>query len=1094
MGKHIYYIPCLFKLHKLGQNFLHYQTQSNTKMPLKLDVRKKLSARSDRVKSVDLHPSEPWMLASLYNGNVHIWNVENQQIVKTFEVCDLPVRVAKFVARQHWVITGSDDMKIRIFNYNTLDRVHQFEAHADYIRSIAIHPTSSFILTASDDMSIKLWNWDKKWICTQVFEGHSHYVMQVTFNPKDNNSFSSASLDKTVKVWQMGSSTPNFTLEGHEKGVNCVSYYNGGDKPYLISGADDRVVKIWDYQNKACVQTLQGHAHNISSAVFHPTLPIIITGSEDNTFKIWHSSTYRLETTLNYGMDRAWCIACQSGSNQVALGFDEGSVLISLGREAPAMSMDASGKILWAKHSEIQQANLKSVLTEDLKDGEALTVDFKDLGSSDLYPQNLRHNANGRFVVVCGDGEYVIYTAMALRNKCFGAAEAFAWSADGNDFAIKESSNQLKIFKNFKEKTKLNSESGAEDVFGGNLLGVKSSSGLIFYDWDSGKIIRRIEITAKNVMWNESGSLLSIITDDSFFILKYDAEAVAKGSNVDEDGIEDAFEVVGEVAEIAKTGVWVGDCFIYTNSFNRLNYFVGGEIVTISHLDKVYYVLGYLPKENRIFLGDKEMNVVSFSLLLSIMEYQTCVMRGDFDAADEILPTIPKEQRNRVAHFLEKQGFKAQALAVTTDEEHKFDLALHLGDLVTAHQVAKNPSVSTSQKWKQLAEIATKQCNFQLAQECLDQAEDYAGLLLMATSSGNSKMVERLAKTSSEAGQNNIAFLAAFIRGNLENCLQILINSNRLAEASFFARTYLPSRMSEVVNLWKCYVAKTNTKAASAIADPTDYENLFPGLRESYQAESLLRKEHSYDVPALAFASTIPNHKRDLAAEIALALSSGADLDSAFDKNENRCDINDLCDEQVMTNNDTKEMLYGTDFVDTAAAEDNTPIIEAPNPSVDPTHSLGNPPVSKEKLVHLCTNLAANKDLSDAPVKDASLVIGDQLKVPTPSINAPLIPSDKAPVSQKDLFALCQSLSDVTVEGERRGFEMNDGTKPDVTNLLTEEESDLTQNILVLPTVSHPTISSDPCENMLDSIDEIPKKIQKALWLIPQVFHLKLLM
>ena len=35
---------------------------------------------------------------------------------------------------------------------------------------------------------------------------------------------------------------------------------------------------------------------------------------------------------------------------------------------------------------------------------------------------------------------------------------------------------------------------------------------------------------------------------------------------------------------------------------------------------------------------------------------QTCVMRGDFGAADQILPTIPKEQRNRVAHFLQKQG------------------------------------------------------------------------------------------------------------------------------------------------------------------------------------------------------------------------------------------------------------------------------------------------------------------------------------------------------------------------------------------------------------------------------------------------------
>lgn len=54
--------------------------------PLRLDIKRKLTARSDRVKSVDLHPAEPWMLASLYNGNVHIWNHETQQLVKSFEV------------------------------------------------------------------------------------------------------------------------------------------------------------------------------------------------------------------------------------------------------------------------------------------------------------------------------------------------------------------------------------------------------------------------------------------------------------------------------------------------------------------------------------------------------------------------------------------------------------------------------------------------------------------------------------------------------------------------------------------------------------------------------------------------------------------------------------------------------------------------------------------------------------------------------------------------------------------------------------------------------------------------------------------------
>ena len=67
--------------------------------------------------------------------------------------------------------------------------------------------------------------------------------MHLTFNPKDSNTFASAGLDGVIKVWNLGSNVPNFTLEGHEKGVNYVDYYHGGDKPYLISCADDKYGK-----------------------------------------------------------------------------------------------------------------------------------------------------------------------------------------------------------------------------------------------------------------------------------------------------------------------------------------------------------------------------------------------------------------------------------------------------------------------------------------------------------------------------------------------------------------------------------------------------------------------------------------------------------------------------------------------------------------------------------------------------------------------------------------------------------------------------------------------------------------------------------
>lgn len=39
------------------------------------------------------------------------------------------------------------------------------------------------------------------------------------------------------------------------------------------------------------------------------------------------------------------------------------------------------------------------------------------------------------------------------------------------------------------------------------------------------------------------------------------------------------------------------------------------------------------------------------------------------------------------------QGFKQQALAMSTDPEHKFELALQLGDIQTAHKLASEAKV-----------------------------------------------------------------------------------------------------------------------------------------------------------------------------------------------------------------------------------------------------------------------------------------------------------------------------------------------------------------------------------------------------------------
>ncbi|KAG1746983.1 WD40-repeat-containing domain protein, partial [Suillus occidentalis] len=120
-------------------------------------------------------------------------------------------------------------------------------------------PTASIMLTGSDDMTIKAWDWDEQWKCIQVYEGHTHYIMNITFNPKDSNTFASACLDWTVKMWSLTPPTANFTMDVHDKGVNYVDFYPGSDKPYLVTTGDDQTIKIWDYLCKSCVQTMEGH-------------------------------------------------------------------------------------------------------------------------------------------------------------------------------------------------------------------------------------------------------------------------------------------------------------------------------------------------------------------------------------------------------------------------------------------------------------------------------------------------------------------------------------------------------------------------------------------------------------------------------------------------------------------------------------------------------------------------------------------------------------------------------------------------------------------------------------------------------------------
>ncbi|KAL9267451.1 Coatomer subunit beta'-2-like protein, partial [Drosera capensis] len=116
--------------------------------------------------------------------------------------------------------------------------------------------------------------------------------------------------------------------------------------------------------------------------------------------------------------------------------------------------------------------------------------------------------------------------------------------------------------------------------------------------------------------------------------------------------------------------------------------------------------------------------------------------------------------------------------------------------------------VHTESKWKRLGELAMSTGKLELTEKCLTNAMDLSGLLLLYSSIGDAEGIATLTTLAKLEGKNNVAFLCLFMLGKLEECVQLLVDSNRIPEAAFMARSYLPSKVSEIVDMWRKDLSK----------------------------------------------------------------------------------------------------------------------------------------------------------------------------------------------------------------------------------------------------------------------------------------------
>ncbi|KAF7968265.1 hypothetical protein HWV62_31107 [Athelia sp. TMB] len=134
-------------------------------------------------------------------------------------------------------------------------------------------------------------------------------------------------------------------LHGHEGYVQCVCFSPDGTR--IVSGSSDNTVRVWDaLSGQLALPPLQGHEDRVTSVGFSPDGSRIVSGSSDNTVRVWDALTGQPALPPLQGhKDAVWSVCFSPDGSRIVSGSSDNTVRVwdALSGQSALMSLWGHG-------------------------------------------------------------------------------------------------------------------------------------------------------------------------------------------------------------------------------------------------------------------------------------------------------------------------------------------------------------------------------------------------------------------------------------------------------------------------------------------------------------------------------------------------------------------------------------------------------------------------------------------------------------------------------------------------------------------------------------------------------------------------------
>lgn len=312
------------------------------------------------------HPSFPVLITGSYDRTARVWNLETGTEIRCLNGHSRAVRALQFDEAK--LITGSMDNTMRVWNWRTGKCIRILEGHSAGV--VCLNFDSNVLASGSVDRTIKIWNFrtgecftlrgHRDWVnSVQLWDStlgssESNICQQTPIESPSSNESSklptidpgkmlfSGSDDGTIMLWDLATRTSVRTFSGHvgqvqsirlvyeypscendddtkkknffrdprSKAVSGFSGPTSGSSPVCSPPAPDSPA----FQSSQALASGSSSSSNRRSSSpsesRRKVRPMLISGSLDNTIRVWDVDSGKSVTTLFGHIEGVWAVAC----------------------------------------------------------------------------------------------------------------------------------------------------------------------------------------------------------------------------------------------------------------------------------------------------------------------------------------------------------------------------------------------------------------------------------------------------------------------------------------------------------------------------------------------------------------------------------------------------------------------------------------------------------------------------------------------------------------------------------------------------------------------------------------------------------------